>query len=90
MKEKLIHELNLCGCIEEEEVFITIRGYLSWAAEPIDARVMFVERFTSLGSAYLILNMLENLGYIEHGSAIRCPWLTEKGKVLLTALRESL
>lgn len=32
------------------------------------------------GSAYIVANLLDNTGLIEHGIAIRGAWLTDKGR----------
>jgi hypothetical protein len=40
----------------------------------------------AVGEQYLAV--LDKHDLIEHGSGIRCPWLTQKGELLLAAMRE--
>ena len=61
-----------------------IKRFLGWAGK------MWEERYDNMyernGIYYLIAGMCDRAVLIEHGTSIRFPWLTEKGKCLLEAL----
>lgn len=66
-----------CGCSEEEKMLDEIRKVLDWASlEDKDKR--YQEGFPAV--YYIVAGILNNLEFIEHGTAIRYPWLTDEGK----------
>ena len=82
----LYEGFSLCGCEDLSSVIETIIKTLSWAQEPTDKRLKYTSLFKNYGVFYIIAGILDNLDLIEHGIAIRFPWITERGKALLSLL----
>ena len=74
-----------CGCSEIGEMVISIKTLLEWCGEK-GTRVRYSELYPDLGIFYLMVGLLDSLGLIEHGTAIRYPWVTREGKRFLEAL----
>lgn len=88
-------EMSLCGCMEMGDLY----GFLhQWfrhlnsryhvRGEPdVEPDFAAAQKHARLDECeplyYLAAALLEGAGILEHGSSIRCPWLTAKGKVLL-------
>lgn len=79
-------ELNFCGCIskEIEDDFLNILNlflenensiYYTKIAEELNLDKKYIE---------LVLQYLDDKGFLEHGSALRGSWLSEEGKEKLT------
>jgi hypothetical protein len=79
--------LGTCGCSEMDEMIYTIKCFLDWANQEIGKRKNYDE-VDDPGIYYIIAGILNKAKIFEHGSAIRCPWLTMKGKQLLIALNK--
>lgn len=84
---RLFLEGLTCGCTGEED-FVALMGLLRFLAARTDelfdswsARLLPPEPWT-----YLPLNFLDREELIEHGIAIRVPWLTPKGEAVLAFL----
>ena len=90
MKDKIsefaIKYLGFCGCFDDEIILDIInviaklnldRGYVTEIAEDLELDAKYVE---------LILYILDNRGYTEHGTAVRGSWLSEKGKKILDSI----
>ena len=94
MKElqELDEELEICGCCDTEGVWKLIRDYLlSCTGDSID----FNRQHTLLCGdsdwsplVYVFLCQMQRVGLTEHGTGIRCSWLTEKGRRVLAALTD--
>lgn len=83
----LYNAFGVCGCSELDVVVGEVRSILEWHANGED-RCPYAEVYPGRpGLFYLMAGLLDALGLSEHGIAIRHPWLTERGKVLLDALR---
>jgi len=80
---------GLCGCSEFDEVKAVLLGFLRWAKiGPAEGRRQFSSLYPQLGMFYIVAGILDEHGLIEHGTAIRHPWITESGKRLLADLEE--
>ena len=81
--------LNLCGCSESTPVLRVAKRVLE-LCETQQWQALRVEQREAEEPAhyYVLMNWLDQLDLIEHGTSIRCSWPTEKGKVLLGWLRE--
>lgn len=81
------NEFNACGCSEIEEMLSEAKRFLTWASNDISTRPNYQTLYPgSPGAFYLIAGIFDNAGMIEHGTSIRCAWIEEKGKKLLSAL----
>jgi hypothetical protein len=75
---------DLCGCIHDVWVPVIISCFEYCESENKNFENFVNEVFNgNEGSAYLVLNTLDKKEYIEHGFAIRYPWLSGLGKQLL-------
>lgn len=81
------NELGACGCSDMSSMIAEIRRLLEWHEQETGARVSFSELYSSEGLFYLMAGLLDDCGLSEHGTAIRHPWLTDRGRELLSALR---
>lgn len=71
-----------CGCGEPETVWTWVRDYLAflrpgsggWPFKP------------ETGPEYLAVYILDHLELTDHGSTIRCPFLTDVGEEVLAFL----
>ena len=89
VKAFFYNELGACGCSDIKAMIVEVKRFLSWAdsqSPDYDNRIRFDELYGSEGIFYLIAGMLDHAGLIEHGSSIRCSWLTSEGIDLLSAL----
>ena len=85
----LYDELSFCGCFDYDIVLKEFADVLEWAAQPIDDRKSYTELYTNPALAYIILGVLNDANLIEHGCAIRHPWITEKGEGFLCYIKEN-
>lgn len=76
-----VSELNsyFCGCGDPESAWRWIHDYL-------DACTLDVWDRVETGTEYIAAYLLHRLGYTEHGTSVRCSWLTEKGIILFAFL----
>lgn len=88
-EEQLEDWLRLCGCSESAEVFRVVRRVLRQCEEQQWAELREEQRLaTEPAHYYVLMNWLDGLDLIEHGTAIRCSWPTEKGRQVLALLDE--
>lgn len=87
MDRFVIDELNFCGCYDSSvitdiiKVFIRLatagnnRRYITYLCEDLKLDCKYV---------HLILNILDRLGWTEHGTAVRGCWIDEeKGEKIM-------
>jgi len=77
----MIDELDFCGCGNPEEIMDYVKAMLmvfdnKKYQDYADLPYMFFAYWAT------------HKGYLEHGSTIRCSWLTDKGKQLLLDIIE--
>jgi hypothetical protein len=96
LKEFHYEDLGLCGCGSPEETYEVIRKILNIQSSDKDWRTKQRE-FSEIcnadmnnenynGLIQFVLYVLDNKGFLEHGSSISGSWLTEKGKIYLDLL----
>ena len=84
----LYNEFGACGCSDLEAMINVVKCLLEWMSENIMERQGYEKLFNgNEGVFYLLAGRLDSLGLSEHGTSIRCAWLTEKGKEFLSALQ---
>lgn len=88
LRDWLAENLGLCGCTETSEYCMTVLRFLEWAGADMTTRSSYSTLYKEVGIFYLIAGCIEDAGLIEHGSALRHPWLTEGGKRVLFALKQ--
>lgn len=80
-----------CGCSDGVAIIETLVRFLEWHDRKDrweDPNGGFEHVLPGQeGAYYIIASVIDDLGLSEHGSSIRCPWLTADGKRLLAALR---
>lgn len=82
------NEFGACGCSNLEAMINVVKDLLEWMSENIMERQGYEKLFNgNEGVFYLLAGRLDSLGFLEHGTSIRCAWLTEKGKEFLNALK---
>lgn len=84
---KAIDSLHICGCGNPERAYKSIHEMLIRVdrfMEPIPKEEIDNPNGCMLFMAY----MLDNMGYIEHGTSIYVSWLTSKGEELLKCLTD--
>jgi len=82
------NEFGACGCSDLEAMISVVKDLLEWMSENIMERQGYEKLFNgNEGVFYLLAGRLDSLGFSEHGTSIRCAWLTEKGKEFLSALK---
>jgi hypothetical protein len=69
--------LGFCGCGNPDEVMIYVKNYLQ---DCNDSKFGSYEDIPYMFLAY----WADHNGYTEHGTTVRCSWLTDKGKELLS------
>lgn len=84
-KDLLFDKFGCCGCTEENYLIDAIKKVLVYAQDKTETR-NYANLFTELALFYIVAGILSDEDYIEHGSAIRWPWLTTKGEDLLAFL----
>ncbi len=82
----LEEQFSLCGCTEFDEVAITLKNFLAWADRPAMDRVSNDKFCPNVGMFYLMADLLDGAGLVEHGTSSRTLWLTPLGKELKDAL----
>jgi hypothetical protein len=87
IKAFLFNEFHSCGCSEHDLEIGVIRELLEWLNN-MEIRNRYDTLFNgNVGVYYLLIQLLENANLCEHGTSIRCPWITDTGKDLLEALK---
>lgn len=82
------NEFGACECSDLEAMINVVKDLLEWMSEDIVERQDYEKLFNgNEGVFYLLAGRLDSLGFSEHGTSIRCAWLTEKGKEFLNALK---
>ena len=77
-------DLCICGCGNPEEAYEAIHELLlSLQAKNWDEWLKSIDNDIY---ALIVVYLLDGKGYLEHGTSIRHPWLTKKGKQLMEAL----
>jgi hypothetical protein len=96
LKEFHYEDLGLCGCGSPEETYEVIRKILNIQSSDKDWKIK-QQQFSELcnadmdnanysGLIQFVLYVLDDKGFLEHGSSISSAWLTEKGKIYLDLL----
>ena len=84
----LVENIGYCGCMGAYPIE-DIRIILEWAGSNMDTRLRCDQMYPDDDGVFcLIAGMMEKLDLMEHGAAIRCPWLTPDGERLLAAIKE--
>jgi len=82
----LFSELHFCGCFEFDETVAELKRVLLWADTSPD-RASYEKLYPgNIGVFYLVCALLDDAGILEHGTSIRYPFLTSRGRDLFTAL----
>lgn len=76
-----------CVCSETEILINDLIILLEHLSVDIEQRMHYSKLFKELGYYYVLTGILNDIEMIEHGTSIRFPWLTEKGKVFLNDLK---
>ena len=86
--EALINELGICGCGNPELAYKAVHEMLKRSSSKEESTITCAmdNDDTAIPYIYFMAYVLDSLGFLEHGSSIRCSWLTEKGENLLKAL----
>lgn len=79
-------EIGVCGCGDPCSIFPLLKAGL----EHFEKQENWGKHEGLGGDAvfYLLATTLDRTDAIEHGSSIRCSWLTLKGEELLSIMRE--
>ena len=96
LKEFHYEDLGLCGCGCPEETYEVIRKILNIQSSNAKWEIK-QQQFSELcnadmdnvnysGLIQFVLYVLDDKGFLEHGSSISSAWLTEKGKIYLDLL----
>ena len=85
--EQLMFALDVCGCSERGPLFRLIRAVLTACDQRAWTELSTIILPES-AHYYAILNWLEKIDLLEHGTAIRCAWPTTRGKDVLAKLDE--
>ena len=96
LKEFHYEDLGLCGCGCSEETYEVIRKILNIQSSNAKWEIK-QQQFSELcnadmdnanysGLIQFVLYVLDDKGFLEHGSSISSAWLTEKGKIYLDLL----
>jgi len=83
----LLRKYCCCGCSEDDLVAKELIKVLEWAKEDCEKRERYDKLYENDGVFYIIAGFLDNRYMIEHGTSIRCSWITEDGKILLETLK---
>lgn len=81
----LVHSgiFGFCGCVEEDVTSVVLINRLKELANDWpNHREAWNKEHNSL--FYFIEQKLDDAGLIEHGSAIRCSWINDKGREFLS------
>lgn len=85
---KILYEsFGLCGCSEEVKVRDILIKVLTWANDDMMKRLDYDKLFISTGVFYILIGILTNLNFIEHGCSCRDSWITLKGRQFLVWLK---
>lgn len=86
--EEIVNELGICGCGNPELAYKAVHEMLKRSSSKEESTITCAmdNDDASLPYIYFMAYTLDTLGFLEHGSSIRCSWLTEKGEDLLKAL----
>ena len=88
IKAFLSNEFHACGCTNLEAVIAVLRPLMEWH-DAVKERQPYSALYPHEGIFYLLAGILDAAGLAEHGTAIRCPFLTDAGKLFIKALRET-
>lgn len=96
LKEFHYEDLGLCGCGCPEETYEVIRKILNiqssdekWETKQKQFSELCnvdMDNENYSGLIQFVLYILDDKGFLEHGSSISSAWLTEKGKIYLDLL----
>lgn len=82
------NEFGACGCSDLPAMIGVVKSLLEWLSSNIVERPSYDTLFGgNTGVFYILVGRLDSLGFSEHGSSIRCAWLTDTGEDFLKALR---
>lgn len=86
--EETLNSLGICGCGNPDLAYKAVHEMLKRSSSKEESTITCAmdNDDTSIPYIYFMAYMLDYLGFLEHGSSIRCSWLTEKGEKLLKAL----
>jgi hypothetical protein len=87
LKAYFYNAFNACGCSELDEMHASVVRLLSWSHP--DWTPSYESLYNESGVYYLLAGLLHSLSLAEHGTSIRCMWLTDDGKRLLEALQST-
>jgi hypothetical protein len=90
MNLELINELAICGCGKPDEVYELIHYWLKDIRDKKFGHLYEYEKDkdVDIRFRYLLLYILDGHEFIEHGTTIHCPWITDKGNDLIDVLDE--
>lgn len=79
-----ISVLGFCGCGNQDDVM----GYVYDMLKKVD-NVHYEFEYSDIQSMFF-LYWADKQNFIEHGTTIRCPWLTDLGKQLITDIESCM
>ena len=91
VEDVFIFGLCLCGCGSGEDFALLkeVLVFTSLTPEERDARNALEGKGTYLSAGHeLAAKVLNRSGWIEHGTGIGWPWITEKGQKVLALIEE--
>lgn len=83
----IFNELQICPCSDLKEFIDEMIKFLEWCSS-VEDRVPYSELYKNNGTFYIISSFFTKHDLINHGSRIRYPFLTPKGKTFLKSLKE--
>jgi len=84
----IYNSFGICGCSQFDVIVNELKRFLTWAGAPMENRSLYITLYPRDGIFYLIAGMLDRAKLIEHGTAVRHPWLTDTGKAFLAGLNK--
>ena len=88
----IIHELGICGCAKPyaayEEVHKMLKRVIDPGRSAYPPTEWIVPECEYEGYVLFMAYILNDKGFLDHGTSIYGSWLTNKGKLLLKALDE--
>lgn len=81
-REEADDAIGICGCGDPDAV----RARVVELMEAMQARHWQIFSYDNL-DRMLVLTLLDKAGFLEHGSTIRCSWLTPLGIEVLAGLK---
>lgn len=81
-------DLQMCGCGRPWEAYALVSRILDWAADSTAEGAAPPTGLTAggEGASHIIMSALDGAGLMDHGTTMRYPWLTPKGRAVRVLL----